>query len=163
MTKQCNKYNSLSCHNAQVVLGWNVRSVPLGEGGWVGAGTNYRGPEVRKGFRARLCCTCFCLSRQYHCLPTVQINHFRPSPGHPATESQSFPFSVKTFSRSAPAGGPHPALGGPVCTGRHSVTFLLTFTLIHWNRPFPPLHSKKERNWFLHSLMTLYQLQIPLS
>ena len=51
----------------------------------------------------------------------LQINPYRPSPSHSATESQSFRFSVNIFGRSAPAGGPkhffspgpEPALGGP--------------------------------------------------
>jgi hypothetical protein len=58
-----------------------------------------------KGPGARLCSICFCISRQYHCLSTVQINPFRPSPSHSVTDSQSFRFSVKIFSRSALIGG----------------------------------------------------------
>jgi hypothetical protein len=54
--------------------------------------------------RARLFCTCFCLSLQYHYLSTVQINPFRPSPSYSATESQSFRFTIKIFSRSTLAG-----------------------------------------------------------
>ena len=54
---------------------------------------------------ARPTCICFCLSRCYHYLPTAQINPFRPSPSHSATERQSFRFSVKMISRSTLADG----------------------------------------------------------
>jgi hypothetical protein len=36
----------------------------------------------------------------------VQINPFRPSPSHYATDSQSFQFNIKIFSLSAFAWGP---------------------------------------------------------
>jgi hypothetical protein len=42
----------------------------------------------------------------YHDLSIVQINPFRPSPSHSATETRSFRFSVKIFGRSALAGAP---------------------------------------------------------
>jgi hypothetical protein len=39
-------------------------------------------------------------------MSTAQINPFRPSPSHCATESQYFRFSVKNFNLSALVGGP---------------------------------------------------------
>jgi hypothetical protein len=41
------------------------------------------------------------VSLWYHCLSTVQINPFRPSPSHSATDSQPFRLILKIFSRSA--------------------------------------------------------------
>jgi hypothetical protein len=54
----------------------------------------------------RLCFVFFYLSRWHHHLSIVQINPFTPSPSHSATDSQSFRFIVKIFSRSALARGP---------------------------------------------------------
>lgn len=54
---------------------------------------------------SRLCCFCFCLSGYYHYLPTVQIKPFRPNPSYSVTESHSFRYSAKIFSRPSFAGG----------------------------------------------------------
>jgi hypothetical protein len=51
---------------------------------------------------ARLCCTCFRRSRY---LSTVPNNPLRPGPNHSATDSQSFGFIVKIFSRPTHARG----------------------------------------------------------
>ena len=56
---------------------WSFRCRPEG---WE-AGTNHRGQG------ARLCCKFSCFARQYHYLSIVQINPFRPSPSHSATDS----------------------------------------------------------------------------
>ena len=61
---------------------------------------------------ARLYCTYFGVSALYWYLSVVQINPFRPSPSHSATQSQSFRFSVKIFSRSALAGGARKKIWG---------------------------------------------------
>lgn len=55
------------------------------------AGTKYQGATGRKGVRF-----CVCRSRKYHYLPIAQINPFRPSPRHSAT--QSFQLSANIFS-----------------------------------------------------------------
>ena len=85
------------------------------------------------GLETRQFCACFCLSNQYHYLSIVQINHFRQSPSHLATQ-ECFPqFSVETFSWSDVAGewgggrknfsaGPDPAPGSPV-QNLYSVVF----------------------------------------
>jgi len=65
-----------------------------------GAWPSERGPG------AFLCCLRFCLSLQYHYLPTAQINPFRPRPNPSATNSQSFRFSVKIFSHPLLLEGP---------------------------------------------------------
>jgi hypothetical protein len=54
-----------------------------------------------KGLGARLFCTCVYLSQQYHYLSIFHITTFRPNPGHPETDSQSFWCSDTIFSRSA--------------------------------------------------------------
>jgi hypothetical protein len=85
--------------------------------------------------RTRLSCICFCLSRLYHYLLTVQINRFRPNPSQIATESQFFWFSVKIFSRSTLAGGPEKIIHrGPntLSEALHSVNEnILWFFLCH--------------------------------
>ena len=68
----------------------------------------------------------FFVSQQYRYLSIVQINPFRPNTSNSATESRSFRFTVKSFSRSALVRWPEkfcspgrePTLGGPVkfCT-----------------------------------------------
>jgi hypothetical protein len=50
-------------------------------------GTNYRGAAFRKWAGDPI--LFLFLSRQYHYLPIVQINPFRPSPSHCATDSFS--------------------------------------------------------------------------
>ena len=65
-----------------------------------GAWRSGRGPGTR------LCCIYLCLSRSYNSLSIVQINPFRPSPSHPANESQPFRLSVEIFSRFALAKEP---------------------------------------------------------
>jgi hypothetical protein len=59
----------------------------------------------KRGRRPRMCSLCFCISRWYRYLSIVQINPFRPSPSRSATDSQSFRFSVKMFSRPTLAKG----------------------------------------------------------
>ena len=98
------------------------------------AGTNYRGPAVRRS-GARLCCVCCCLSRCYHYLSCVQIIPVRPSPSYTAYESQSFRFTAKMFSWSFLAGG-----GGGVSTRartrsrrpcvRYPISFLLSLSYL---------------------------------
>ena len=61
-----------------------------------GAWPSERGPG------AFLCCLRFCLSLQYHYLPTAQINPFNPSQSHSATDCHSYWFSVKIFGRRPP-------------------------------------------------------------
>jgi hypothetical protein len=51
-----------------------------------------------RGIGARLRCTCFCLSRQYHSLSIVQINPLRPSTNHSAPGSQYFWISLKNMT-----------------------------------------------------------------
>jgi hypothetical protein len=63
------------------------------------------GPAVRKWPRCPRMLHMLCVSRQYHYLAVVQINPLRTNPSHSATETRSFRFSVKIFSRSAHAGG----------------------------------------------------------
>jgi len=55
---------------------------------------------------SRQCCFCFCLSGYYRYLPTVQINPFRPSRSYSATDSHSYRYSVKIFSRPSLLEGP---------------------------------------------------------
>ena len=56
-----------------------------------------------RGSGARLRCVCFVfLGRSVFF--GLQINPFRPSPSHPATESQCFRFSVNNFSQSSLVG-----------------------------------------------------------
>jgi hypothetical protein len=77
--------------------------IPLSVSNGGEAGTNCRGPAVRKGGPAML--HNFCLSRLYRYLSIVQINSVRQRPIYSATEIQSFLFSVKIFSWSALGGG----------------------------------------------------------
>jgi hypothetical protein len=73
-------------------------------------------PAFRKGARGPTMLHMFCLYQQFYYLSVVQIDPFRPSQSHSATDSQSFRFSVKISSRSALAGvGPEPAFGGAAC------------------------------------------------
>lgn len=51
-----------------------------------------------------MCCICCCVSQYYNYQPTAQINPFRPSTSHSATDRQSCRFSVKIFSLFAIAG-----------------------------------------------------------
>lgn len=69
---------------------------------------NYGARRSGRGPGAQICSICFCLFRSYNQLSIVQINPLRPSLSYSATDSQSFRFSVKIFSRYAIAGG-----GGP--------------------------------------------------
>jgi hypothetical protein len=99
-------------NNACFIWEWNLvphiriarGSVPTRGGG--GTGRNHWGPAVRKGAWGPTMLHFSCLSQQYHYLSIVQINPFRPSPSHSATESQSFRFGVKIFRRSALVGRP---------------------------------------------------------
>jgi hypothetical protein len=95
---------------------------------WGKAGTHYRCPRPGRRLGLRLCCIRFCIFRYYHYLSIVQINLFIPSRSYTATKSQSFPFGVKIFRRSALAWGPdklfspwpEPPVGGPMCCGRNN-------------------------------------------
>ena len=69
------------------------------------AGTDYRGPVVRKAPGARLRWLSFCLSRLYHYTPVVKINHFKQRLSLSAIKSHSYRFGVKIFSLSALAEG----------------------------------------------------------
>jgi hypothetical protein len=100
------------------------------------AGTNYRGPAVRRGPGTRLCCVCCSLSRCYIYLSCVQIITVRPGPSYTAYESQSFRFTAKMFCWSVLAGGagqfffffypgPNP-LSATLRTSSHCVS-LITF------------------------------------
>jgi len=93
-----------------VFVGLNsvILKVPLAvpARGWEGeAGTNYRDPVVRNGAAFRLCCICFCLSRNYHYLSVVPINRFRSNHRHSAADSYSFRFIVERFLAGPPARG----------------------------------------------------------
>jgi hypothetical protein len=61
-------------------------------------------PEGVSG--ARLRCIWFCLPQMCHYLSTVQITPFRSTPCRSAIGSGVFLFSIKIFSRSAPAWEP---------------------------------------------------------
>jgi len=82
--------------------------------------TIYHGLEVWDGVQGPIMLHVF-LSFSAALFADLQSNSLRPSPSHPATDSQFFRFHVKTFSRSALATGhqkfsslgPKPALGGP--------------------------------------------------
>jgi hypothetical protein len=100
--------------------------------------TNYRSPTMLHNF--------FGLSR-YH-LSTVQINPFRQSPSHSATERQSFRFSVKICSRSALAGGsekvpppkPDPSVGRPASLIQNK-TPIQYITPVLWGNDAPRTQS----------------------
>jgi hypothetical protein len=81
----------------------------------------------------------------------AQIKCFRPSPSHPAIDSRSLRFSVKTFSHSALGGEergggvalqPEPALGGPGFVGVDCFHFI---------------HRKDERNKFFRHVLITYE------
>lgn len=72
-------------------------------------------PVQITGARGRLCCICFCISREYHVL-IVQINHFKPTPRHSASDGQSFRFGAKIFNQSGRAGGPNPISAALIIT-----------------------------------------------
>jgi hypothetical protein len=85
------------------IVSFNVTG---GGGGGEEAGTNYRGPAVRKGAQGLPMLNSSCLSRHCHYLSSVHIRTLRPSQSHFATESQSFRFNVKTVSQSGLPAGP---------------------------------------------------------
>ena len=79
----------------------------------------------RRGSGSRLCCICFCLSRQYNYFSIAPINPFRPVPSHSAADNLRY--TVKSFSQSGFVGdtkknfytAPEPSLGGIACTERN--------------------------------------------
>jgi hypothetical protein len=46
----------------------------------------------------------------------VQINHFKPTPRHSASDGQSFRFGAKIFNQSGRAGGPNPISAALIIT-----------------------------------------------
>jgi hypothetical protein len=80
------------------------RSVPTRRGGG-GSRCKLLEPDGPEGAPGPDCFACFCISRQFHYLSTVQINPFRPRPSQSATNGQSFRVSYVLLA------GP-PLLGG---------------------------------------------------
>lgn len=73
--------------------------------GWeVETGTNYRDLVAQNGAGFRLCCICFCLSRNYHHLSIVS-DCFRSNHRQSAAEGYSFRFIVERILAGPPARG----------------------------------------------------------
>jgi hypothetical protein len=83
------------------------------------------GPGSPEGGPRPDCCIKFCLSRPYCYLSTVQFNPFIPSPGHSATDSQSFRCSVNVFSTSVHAGNAKNKITGAPTGSRRPCIFPL--------------------------------------
>ena len=118
------------------------------------AGTNYRGPAVRKGVRGPTMLQVFVFLGSIIICRLYKLP-FRPSLSHSATESQSFRCSVNIFRWSVLARGhekkfspgPEPALGDP---GDRGLKFNNHLRLVPWlsiRGAIPPLSHR-----YIHGL-----------